>query len=127
MSSSDYAPSQNDSSDQEMPDLITDQDFLDPEPNETMEAVSSVLSSSATESTSKEILDSFSCKTSEAMVTVSLAKVSLSPTNKDPVASSSEVDSPSLSVLALLLDTILSVGTKESIPNAQQVFLLGSL
>ena len=90
MSSSDYAPSQNDSSDPEMPDLIADQDFLDPEPDVTMEAISSVLSSSATESTSEEILDSFSCKTSEATVTVSLAKVSLSPTNKDPVASSSE-------------------------------------
>ena len=90
MSSSDYAPSQNDSLDPEMPDLITDQDFLDPEPNETTEAVSLVLSSSATESTSEEILNSFSCKTAEAMVTVSLAKVSLSPTNKDPIASSSE-------------------------------------
>ena len=99
MSSSDYAPSQNDSSDPEMPDLIADQDFLDPEPNETTEAVSSVLSSSAMESTSEEILDSFSCKTSEAMVTISLAKISLSPTNKDPVASSSgatwsDADSP---------------------------------
>ena len=99
MSSSDYVPSQNDSSDPEMPDLIADQDFLDPEPNETSEAISSVLSSSTTESTSEEILDSFSCKTSEATVTIPLAKVSLSPTNKDPVASSSEatwsdVDSP---------------------------------
>ena len=90
MSSSDYAPSQNDSSDPEMPDLIADQDFLDPEPNETTEAISSVLSSSAMESISEEILDSFSYKTSEAIVTISLAKVSLSPTNKDPVASSSE-------------------------------------
>ena len=99
MSSSNYAPSQNDSSDPEMPDLITDQDFPDPEPNETTEAFSSVLTSSATEFTSEEILDSFSCKTLEATVTVSLAKVSLSPTNKDPIASSSEatqsdVDSP---------------------------------
>ena len=90
MSSSDCAPSQNDSSDPEMPNLIVDQDFSDPESNETKEAVSLVLSSSATESTSEEILDSFSCKTSEATVTVSLAKVSLSPTNKDPIASSSE-------------------------------------
>ena len=62
MSSSNYAPSQNDSLDQEMLDLIADQDFLDPEPNETTEAISSVLSSSAMESTSEEILDSFSCK-----------------------------------------------------------------
>ena len=90
MSSSDYAPSQNDSSDPEMPDLIVDQDFLDPEPNETTEAVSLVLSSSATESISEEILDSFSCKTLEATVNVSLAKVSLSYGDKDPVASSSE-------------------------------------
>ena len=90
MSSSDYAPSQNDSSDPEMPDLIADQDIPDPESNKTMEAISSVLSSSTTESTSEEILDSFSCKTSDATVTVSLAKVSLSPTNKVPVASSSE-------------------------------------
>ena len=91
MSSSDYVPSQNDSPDPEMPDLITDQDFLDPEPNEPTEVTSSTLSSSTTESTSEEILDSFSCKTSEATVTVSLAKVSLSPKDKDPIASSSGI------------------------------------
>ena len=74
MSSFDYAPSQNDSLDPEMPDLIADQDFLDPEPNEITEATSSVLSSSTTESTSEEILDSFSCKTSEATVTCLLGQ-----------------------------------------------------
>ena len=92
MSSSDYVPSQNDSPDPEMPDLITDQDFLDPEPNELAEAISSALSSSARESTSEKILDSFSRETLEATVTVSLAKVSLSPKDEDPVASSSGVN-----------------------------------
>ena len=89
MSSSDYVPYQDDNSDPEMPDLIADQDFLDPESDERTEAIPSALSSSATESVSEEILDSFSCKTSEATVTVSLAMVSLSK-DEEPIASSSD-------------------------------------
>ena len=91
MSSSNYVPSQNDSPHPEMLNLITDQDFLDPEPDEPTEVTSTALSSSTMESTSEEILDSFSCKTLEATVTVSLAKVSISPKDKDPVAPSSGV------------------------------------
>ena len=100
MSSSDYVPHQDDTSDPEMPDLIADQDFLDPESNESTEVIPPALSSSATESVSEEILDSFSCRTSEATVTVSLAMVSLSK-DEEPIASSSgtaraEADSPVL-------------------------------
>ena len=98
MSSSDYVPHQDDTPDPEMPDLIADQDFLDPESNESMEVIPPSLSSSATESVSEEILDSFSCRTSEATVTVSLAMVSLSK-DEEPIASSSgtaqaDADSP---------------------------------
>ena len=98
MSSSDYVPHQDDTSDPEMPDLITDQDFLDPESNESMEVIPPALSSSATESVSEEILDSFPCRTSETTVTVSLAMVSLSK-DEEPIASSSgtvqaDADSP---------------------------------
>ena len=89
MSSSDYVPYQDDASDPEMPGLIADQDFLDPESDERTEAIPSTLSSSTTESVSEEILDSFSCKTSEATVTVSLAMVSLSK-DEEPIASSSD-------------------------------------
>ena len=89
MSSSDYVPYQDDASDPEMPGLIADQDFLDPKSDERTEAIPSTLSSSATESVSEEILDSFSCKTSEATVTVSLAMVSLSK-DEEPIASSSD-------------------------------------
>ena len=101
MSASDYVPNQDDSFDPEMPDLIANEDFPDSKSDKSTEPFSSALSSSSTESASEEVLDSFTCKTSEATVTVSLAKVSLSPEDKKVLDSSldqnqADADSPSL-------------------------------
>ena len=98
MSSSDYVPHQDDTPDPEMPDPTTDQDPPDPESNESTEVTPPALSPSATESVSEEILDSFSCRTSEATVTVSLAMVSPSkdeePTASPPGTARADADSP---------------------------------
>ena len=92
MSSSDYVPSEDNSNNSEMPDLITSEDFLGPESNKATEVSPPSLSSSATESPSEEILDSFTCKTLESTVTVALAKVSLSSGDKPPESQSLQKD-----------------------------------
>ena len=99
MSTSDYVPNQDDSFDPEMPDLIANEDFPDSKSDKSTEPLSSALSLSSTESASEEVLDSFTCKTSEVTVTVSLAKVSLSPEDKKILDSSldqnwADADSP---------------------------------
>ena len=88
MSASDYVPNQDDTFDPEMPDLIANEDFRILNPTSLQSPLFSALSSSSTESASEEVLDSFTCKTSEATVTVSLAKVSLSPEDKKILDSS---------------------------------------
>ena len=92
MSSSDYVPSEDNPNNPEMPDLIASEDFPGPESNKATEVSPPSLSSSATESPSEEILDSFSCKTLESTVTVALAKVSLSPEDKVPENQTSQKD-----------------------------------